>query len=1030
MRTTNLPRVSRSYLAAGAILLVGMGLSALVAIEASKVEDRQVGEILDRDTELQFEEFKLKLADSTVPVEALADFISTQVVLEPGEFHEFAQAARGDDPIARLTWTPIVQDADRAQFETVGRNGNASDYEIRELAAGGGLSRAAQRDAYAPILFEDRFLGAVTALGYDLLSEATRRTAALTACETGEAVATRPSTGVTTKSGPNTQFGLYWPVYPHGRTPATPDERRAQCRGLATGLFPLDQLMRVVFGDTRSLAATISVFVGKTTPDQSQVPTIIYRPGSGQTEFGSQPIGAPPEGGLRFARDVKHVGRTWLFEFDYPPATVSGLRNSAGWVPAVVGCLLTLLLTAYVATQGRRRALIEAEVVDRTAILTRTLEKLTTEIEERGRAEHAQRETLIRLNAVVDSAADGIIISDGAGTALTFNPAAERLFGYAAAEIIGLNIKMLMPAPYAGGHDRYLENYRETGTRKIIGIGREVVGLRKDGTTFPMHLSIGEAKQGDGPIYVGVVHDLTASRAVDASLREMQMLLAGIVSSSDDAMISKTLNGIVTTWNRSAELIFGYSAEEMIGQPISKLGVPGHEDDIEKVLGRIRRGERVDHYETQRRRKDGAILDISLTVSPIRDADGNIIGASKIARDVTATRAVEEQQRQLSAQLQQAQKMEAIGQLTGGMAHDFNNLLGIVIGNLDLLAEQFEPGREERELTDAAIQAAVRGAELTRQLLAFSRRQPLAPKLTYLPPVLDSMAQLLRRTLGEAITLELRVSDDLWPLLIDVSQLESALLNLSVNARDAMRGGGRLVIEATNAEIDENAFDRNVEATPGDYVAIAVSDTGAGISPEVLARVFEPFFTTKGAQGTGLGLSMVHGFIKQSGGYTKIYSEPGHGTTVRLYLPRAPDGEVEQIENGSAASLARGTEVILVVEDNNGLRDVAVRHLHSLGYSTIPASDGAAALEIIRGGTAIDLLFTDVVMPGGMDGRKLSDTARRLRPGLKVLFTSGFTAAAASAVTENHFTSNLLSKPYRKGELARRIRAALDTPEQ
>jgi CheY-like chemotaxis protein len=284
-------------------------------------------------------------------------------------------------------------------------------------------------------------------------------------------------------------------------------------------------------------------------------------------------------------------------------------------------------------------------------------------------------------------------------------------------------------------------------------------------------------------------------------------------------------------------------------------------------------------------------------------------------------------------------------------------------------------------------------------------------------------------SLGENIRLELQVAAVTWPVLIDVSQLESTMLNLSVNARDAMPDGGRLTIEASNVVIDERAFVLNLEATPGDYVLIAVSDTGMGMSADVLAHVFEPFFTTKGKQGTGLGLSMVHGFIKQSGGYSKIYSEPGRGTTIRLYLPRASDGEFSEPETLQIETLPGGHEVILVVEDNEGMRDLAVRQLQSLGYRTLPTPDGAGALGIIQSGVPIDLLFTDVVMPGELDGRALANAARRLRPGLKILFTSGFTAAAASAATEDLFGSNLLSKPYRKSELAGRIRTVLDTTD-
>ena len=506
-----------------------------------------------------------------------------------------------------------------------------------------------------------------------------------------------------------------------------------------------------------------------------------------------------------------------------------------------------------------------------------------------------------------------------------------------------------------------------------------------------------------------------------AELTQTNTKLEALFDASPHAIVCLDAERRVILWNLAAEHLFGYTTEEVLDRPYPLI-LPEESEEFDDRFKRLAAGKVLRNLASHRRHRDGSAIDTNSSAAAFTDAAGSLLGVIFIIEDARERNLVQ-------GQLRQAQKMEAIGQLTGGLAHDFNNLLGIILGNLDLLAERFPTGSEDRELTDAAVQASLRGAELTRQLLAFSRRQPLAPKLTYLPPVLQATAKLLHRTLGEAITLELTASDTLWPVLIDVSQLESTLLNLSVNARDAMPDGGRLTIEATNVVIDERALELNMEATPGDYVLIAVSDTGSGMAPDVLAHVFEPFFTTKGNGGTGLGLSMVHGFLKQSGGYTKIYSEPGHGTTVRLYLPRAADGQVPEAETSSAEPLAHGQEVILVVEDNKGLRDLALRHLQSLGYRTIPAADGTSALEIIQGGAPIDLLFTDVVMPGGLDGRALAEAARRLRPELRVLFTSGFTAAAASAATEDRFGSNLLSKPYRKGELAHRIRAALDASE-
>ncbi len=515
---------------------------------------------------------------------------------------------------------------------------------------------------------------------------------------------------------------------------------------------------------------------------------------------------------------------------------------------------------------------------------------------------------------------------------------------------------------------------------------------------------------------VSMVQSLVDKRT--AELRKTNTQLEALIDASPYAIVCIDAEQRVILWNTAAEKLFGYAAGEVIGRPYP-LVLPDDREEFDRRLVRLASGEVLRNLASHRRHRNGTAIETSSSASAFYDASGRLLGIIFAIEDTR-------ERNEVQSQLRQAQKMEAIGQLTGGLAHDFNNLLGVILGNLDLLEERFEPGRTERDLTDAAIQAAMRGAELIRRLLAFSRRQPLAPKFIDLAPVLQATANLLKRSLGEQIKLELQVVDGVWPVLIDVSQLESSMLNLAVNARDAMPAGGRLTIEATNVIIDERAFERNLEATPGDYVLIAVSDTGHGMPDDVLAHVFEPFFTTKGNRGTGLGLSMVHGFIKQSGGYSKIYSEPGHGTTIRLYLPRALDGTVSAPEAAPSDPHPRGQEAILVVEDDAGIRELAVQHLQSLGYRTLAAPDGVHALEIVRSSVSIDLLFTDVVMPGGLDGRALAVSAHRLRPALKVLFTSGFTAAAASAVVEDTFGANLLSKPYRKSELARRVRAALD----
>lgn len=381
-------------------------------------------------------------------------------------------------------------------------------------------------------------------------------------------------------------------------------------------------------------------------------------------------------------------------------------------------------------------------------------------------------------------------------------------------------------------------------------------------------------------------------------------------------------------------------------------------------------------------------------------------------------------------QLRQAQKMDAIGKLTGGVAHDFNNLLQVISGNLQLLAADVAGNpRAERRLANA-MAGVTRGSKLAAQLLAFGRRQPLAPKVVNIGRFVREMDDLLRRTLGEEIEVETVIAGGLWNTLVDISNVENALLNLAINARDAMEGRGRLTIEAGNALLDSAYASAHGDLRPGQYVMIAVTDTGTGIPPEIIDQVFEPFFTTKPeGQGTGLGLSMVYGFVKQSGGHVKIYSEPGHGTTVKLYLPRSTQSE-DRIVDVENEDLRGGDETVLVVEDDDAVRDTVVSMLSDLGYRVLKARDAASALSIIESGIAIDVLFTDVVMPGSLRSPELARKAVERQPGIAVLFTSGYTENAIVHGGRLDEGVELLSKPYTRDQLARRIRHVLAEKER
>jgi PAS domain S-box-containing protein len=497
--------------------------------------------------------------------------------------------------------------------------------------------------------------------------------------------------------------------------------------------------------------------------------------------------------------------------------------------------------------------------------------------------------------------------------------------------------------------------------------------------------------------------------------------LSRAVEQSANLVIVSNVDGAIEYVNPRYLEVMGYGADEVIGRDFSFWINEGASDATgQKILQCIRSG-RDWHGEFESKRKNGEAIHLTATISPIEDDRGHITHFISIQEDMTRRHEVEEQ-------LRKAQRMEAIGQLTGGMAHDFNNLLSVIIGNLDLLQEEVGNQPKAKRLIDAALRASLRGGDLTKHLLAFARRQSLKASTFTINNMVSGMADMLRRTIGEHIEIRMALDETVWPVLADASQVESACLNLAINARDAMPDGGMLTIETKNVHLDEVYAAANPTVAPGEYVMLAVSDTGTGIPPEVLERVFEPFFTTKEmGKGTGLGLSMVYGFARQSNGHVKIYSEVGHGTVVRLYLPRSAEATAasEQAKTAEPLSVVVGG-TILVVEDNADVRTVVVAQLRGLGYSVIEAEDAASAINFLKAKQPVDLMFTDVVMPGGVTGIELGRLAKEIYPGLKVLYTSGFAEASLRNTAQyDAVRDNLLTKPYRLGDLAKKMREIL-----
>jgi PAS domain S-box-containing protein len=495
---------------------------------------------------------------------------------------------------------------------------------------------------------------------------------------------------------------------------------------------------------------------------------------------------------------------------------------------------------------------------------------------------------------------------------------------------------------------------------------------------------------------------------------------------STDLMLVSTADGTITAVNPAWKRVLGWRARELLGRKFLEFV---HSDDMEATLAEIARldaGQTTFRFENRYRCKDDRYRVLAWTAVP----EGGLLHG--VARDVTAEREAAETLRRTEETLRQSQKMEAVGQLTGGIAHDFNNMLTVVGGSLELLARR-TPADDERShrYIESAVEGVRRAKTLTQRLLAFSRQQPLKPEAVDLNKLVSGMSDLLRHSLGTSIRLETALAGGLWRTHVDPNQLENVILNLAVNGRDAMPDdGGRLTIETQNAHLDTRYAAAHTGVPEGQYVLVAVTDTGSGMPPDVMAKAFDPFFTTKEVgKGTGLGLSQVYGFVKQSGGHVKIYSEPGQGTTVKVYLPRLfmEDAAVETPVQKPEVPLGDAREVVLVVEDEPGVRQFSVDALKELGYRVLEADGAAAALRLLDGHPEIALLFTDVVMPD-VNGRRLADEARRRRPGLKVLYTTGYTR---NAVVHNGVLDpgvQMIGKPFTLEDLAGRVRAVIDAP--
>ena len=849
------------------------------------------------------------------------------------------------------------------------------------------------------------------AIGFDMLSEPTRREAMERARDSGQAAASGKVRLIQEGArGEQPGMVMYLPVYGRGLPAATREQRRASLVGWVGAPFRMNDLMAGLSG-ARENDIALAIYDGVALVREQRLyasPTPV--------PAGHRPL-------FQETRKILVGGRPWTLDMRSAPLFEARMRSDKPDLIAIVGVAISALfgLLVWSLASGRGRAM---------ALAGATTQQL--------------RESEFRWKYALEGAGDGVWDWNSATGAVLYSRRWKSMLGFEEDELADTPAaweRLLHPddAPAvlaildAYTHSTSLTYEAEYRMRCKDGSWKWIRGrgmaVTRDAAGLPMrtigtHTDITRLKQQE-----------QALRLTNEQLASEQHRVQVILEHAHDAFIAVAPDGLVTDWSAKAETLLGWSALEAVGHDLADLIVPaefrsGHRAGFGRFVKSGRGTLASNVIEVNAQHRNGQLIPVELAIAGFPVASGFAVSAfirdiseRKVAQRLEAerTHALDEAR----SALQHAQRLEAVGKLTGGIAHDFNNVLHIIGGNVQLM--QAMSGADERlQKRLKSMQGAVdRGAKLSSQLLSFARRQPLQPVVVNLRRTLLDMDDLLQRAIGESVHIRFNTQDGLWNTQVDRGQLENVVLNLAINARDAMPGGGALTIELANTTVGPENARRMVDIAPGDYVRLSVADTGTGMNAEVRAVAFEPFFTTKPVgQGTGLGLSMAYGFVKQSGGHIQLESEPGKGTTVLIYLPRSDQPEAPGRVARDAPAQG-GSETILVVEDDPDVRATAVNTLGELGYRVLQAEDGESALRVVGAGVRIDVLFTDVVMPGPVTSTELAARARDQLPALRVLFTSGYTRNALTTDGRLDEGVKLLGKPYRREELAKKIREVL-----
>ncbi len=635
----------------------------------------------------------------------------------------------------------------------------------------------------------------------------------------------------------------------------------------------------------------------------------------------------------------------------------------------------------------------------------------------------SERDQLLeRFQIQMDCMPIACVLADQDNHFTYWNPAAERTFGYFFKEVEGKSLEDTLNTPT--DLSRAEASYKRLQKGDMAVQGEVSEHRRKDGKTIMCEWYITPMRDPKGNLLgiMGMALDITERRKAE----EVHSQLAAILQQTTDAVIGSDLDGRIFSWNRGAESMLGYHSEEIMGRSTALLVPPDRKEEMEKLRNLATKEENVSNYETVMLKRNGDLIEVAVTVSPIKDHEGKIVGVSAISRDITEKKQALESLKRHEEQLRFSQKMDAIGRLAGGVAHDFNNLLNVIEGNSDFLKDALPPGDPHQEEVEEIKKAVQQGAGLTKQLLAFGKKQVSQPQLVNLNELSSEMSKMFKRLIDASIEFSIIQDKGLKCIQTDPGQMQQVILNLVLNARDAMPKGGKLIVTTKNIETSETLEVKGLIIPPGSYVGLTVTDTGTGMDEETQKNVFEPFFTTKGEKGTGLGLATVYGIVHQWGGYLWLYSSIGMGTTFSIYFPAVNAAGASVPKPKGLSLAAKGTETILVAEDEDSLRKVMVRTMENYGYHVLQASNGVEAIQrAMNYKEPIHLLLTDTVMPK-MNGKELAEELRKARPEIRVLFMSGYPLEVLSLQGKIDPSIHLIQKPFSNSVIAERVRMVLD----